>query len=379
MDSRLMWMWFQRALGYGHAAAPALLAQFGTPEAVYRESERELRACRLSAAMRERLADKSLAPEKEQLRRLLANGDWLLTPTDDRYPPLLKSIASPPLVLYGRGHLPDLSVQPGVAVIGSRHLSEYGRRVTDWIARELGIGGAVVISGCAEGGDETALNAAMDVGGRVLSVLPTGLDGQYPRSTMDTRMRVLANDGAWLTEYPYGTAVQKGTFAVRNRVISGLATGVCVTESGLHSGTHITAHCAREQGREVFAVPHDVTDGRPGTNLLIQEGARLMNSAEEILADLRELYPQMEAFCQPQSTVRMREQVAQPKPRHPLPESAGETARQVYAVLTDEPRPADEIAAEAGVPMAQVLAALTELELFGCAQSLAGRSYCIAN
>ncbi len=373
MDSRLHWIWLQQALGYGSPLAAPLLSHFIDPAAVYAADEKALRQFDLPRAVRARLCDKSCDEARGILWRTLSDGDWLLTPADDAYPALLRGIPSAPLVLYGRGILPDFSRQPTVAVVGTRCLTNYGRRMAQEMGRGLARGRAIVVSGCAEGGDETVLNAAMEADGAVVSVLPAGLDVNAPASTAALRRRVLERDGALITEYPYGERVTRGTFHVRNRLISGLSLGVCVIEAPARSGTLITAAHAREQGRDVFALPGDVTSpASAGTNALIQSGAKLVRSAADILEEYTPLFPHILHREEPDVSAPERP-AASAAPA--LPPSASADAKAVYAVLSEVPRPADEIAALADVPMAVVFAALTELELFGCAVSAAGRQY----
>lgn len=365
----------QQALGAGSAWAGPLLAAFSTPEGVYAASPEALAKAVPQTACR-RLADRSTDMARGILWRTVSDGDWLLTPADEAYPALLRGIHAPPLVLYGRGTLPDFSAGPALAVVGTRRLTAYGRRITDLLVKELAAEGALIVTGVAEGGDAAAIRAALEAGGGIVALLPCGLDVEYPAATAPLRRRILEQEGTLLTEYPYGTRVGKGAFHARNRLISGLALGVCVTEAPLASGALITARHAREQGRDVFAVPGDLTSpASAGTNELIRNGARLLTSAGEILTEYRPMFPSLRSdavlkAAQPRPLI-----AADPAVPATLPDALSEGARALYQLLDAEPCPVDEIAAKADQTVSGVLALLTELELYTLVSCTAGQQY----
>ena len=375
MDSRIYWIWLQQTLGAGSSWAEPLLTAFHTPEGVYAAPPEEL-AKRVPGTVCRRLKDRSLEGAKEILRRTVAEGDWLITPADEAYPALLRGIHSPPLVLYGRGTMPDFSTHPSLAVVGTRRLTAYGRRVTDLLVRELTAGGALIVTGVAEGGDAAAIRAALEAGGTPVALLPCGLDLSYPLATLPLRRQIPEAGGALLTEYPYGVRVGKGAFHARNRLISGLALGVCVTEAPLGSGALITASCAKEQGRDVYAVPGDLTSpASAGTNELIKAGARLLVSAGEVLAEYGHLFPSEERkagslAAQPKPLISAREADAAV-----LPQTLSDGARARYRQLETEPCPVDDIAARVGLTVSGALALLTELELYSLVSCTAGQQY----
>ncbi|MBO5798049.1 MAG: DNA-processing protein DprA, partial [Clostridia bacterium] len=335
MDSRLCWIWLQQALGYGSPWAGPLLTAFVSPEGIYAADKEALRPLKLPAGVLKRLCDKSMERARGILWRTLSDGDWILTPADEAYPPLLRGIHSPPLVLYGRGLLPDFGRQPVIGLVGTRKISTYGRRVADMLVGDMARAGALIVSGIAEGGDEAILNAALDAGGLVVAVLPCGLDVNYPAITAPLRRRILQNEGALITEYPYGERVAKGTFHVRNRLISGLANGLCVIEAPARSGALITARYAREQGRDVFAVPGALTSPNSvGVHELIKGGAKLVSCAEEILEEYRPLFSHiLEEEWEPTEPTL---QVAQTPAA--LPEQASPGAQAIYRLLEGTPR-----------------------------------------
>lgn len=374
MDSRLYWIWLQQALGYGSGHLTTLLRAFSSPEEIYEAERTVLSECGMTGAVLDRLCDKSVAAAQGILQHTLQNGDWLLTPADAAYPSLLRGIYAPPAVLYGRGEIPDFSVAPAIAVIGTRALSRYGRDVTAMIASGLVRGGALIISGGAEGGDAVATAAALECGGRVVTVQACGLDVNYPVVNEPLRRRTLAQGGTLLSEYPHDVKVNRGTFHVRNRLMSGMAHGICVTEAPESSGTLITARFAREQGRDVFAVPGALNmPGSAGGNALIQNGAKLVRTAAEILEEYTPLFPHLAERAENPRTVAP----VSPKPRAKTapPPPVSKEASAVLKVLKNEPLPVDEIAAQTALSMPQVLAALTELEMFSLAVSEAGQQY----
>lgn len=200
-------------------------------------------------------------------------------------PKRLQSISQPPTKLYIRGaDLHQLLRQPTLAVVGSRHISAYGAAVTTRLVSELARAGVVIISGLALGVDAIAHRAALDAGGLTVAVMPCGLDRIYPASHQQLARRIVEQDGALISEYPPGEPPLKWTFIARNRLVSGLGDAVLITEAGEKSGTLHTARFALEQGKDVLAVPGEITSPTSvGTNRLIQTGAALVSSADDIL------------------------------------------------------------------------------------------------
>lgn len=390
MDSRLYWIWLQQAIGCGSPLSGPLLSRFASPEAVFAANEETLAAAGLGEADRRKLSDKNIESAGRLLRQMRALGDWMLTPADAAYPALLRGIFAPPLVLYGRGDLPDFERQPVIAVVGTRRATGYGRRMAASLAAGLTAGGALLLSGGAIGIDEAALSASLATGGRPVAVQACGLDIDYPKENRPLREAILSAGGAILSEYPYGVPPYRSHFRVRNRVMSGLSHGVCVVEAPERSGALITATWAREQGRDVFAVPGDVTSGTSGgANHLIQKGARLVRNASEILEEYRPLFPtilDMDAAekmkaggdggtARPPKTAA--NAVSGPRRTVPAgcPDGVSEAARRLFDALTDTPQPVDVLAAETGLSMPVMLGALTELELAGSARQQPGQLY----
>jgi DNA processing protein len=207
-----------------------------------------------------------------------------LTLTSSDFPATLKSIPTPPKVLYVRGAaLSQILNRPCVTVIGSRKVSAYGKAVTIMLTTELARAGVVIVSGLAIGVDGIAHRAALDAGGLTVAVLPGSVDDIYPRSHYQLAMRILEQGGALISEYPSGMPAYPGNFIARNRIASGLSQAVLITEAAEKSGTLHTARFALEQGKDVLAVPGNITSPTSaGTNNLIKTGAAAVTSADDI-------------------------------------------------------------------------------------------------
>lgn len=337
-----------------------LLQEMGDPEAVLAAARADLaRVGGITAANFDRLAEAvrwdGWEAEQAALARL---GAQVITQADPQYPARLREICDPPLLLYVRGELiePD---EFAIAIVGSRRATEYGRRMAAEIAGQLARVGVTVVSGLARGIDAAAHRGALAAGGRTLAVLGCGVDQCYPAEHRRLRDEV-AGSGAVLSEYPLGAAPDKWRFPARNRVIAGLSLGTVLIEAPADSGAMITADFALEQGREVFAVPGNVdTFASRGCNLLIKQGATLVESAADILEALN------------LSTAALEEAPAQPT----LPLPLSPEAKQVLALLGPQQKHVDALATESRLPPGQVLSALTLLEMTGAARRLPGNYY----
>jgi DNA processing protein len=256
------------------------------------------------------------------------------------FPPLLAQLHDPPAQLYIRGDL-DALVQPAVAVVGARSCSAYGAQVARRLANELAGAGVTVVSGLARGIDGEAHRGALEVGGRTVAVLGCGIDRDYPRSNAELAARIRAQ-GAVVSEYPPGVEPAPWRFPARNRIIAGLCLSTVVVEARERSGALITADFALELGRDVFAVPGEITAAlSAGTNDLLRQGAAPMLSPRDVLAAIG-LEPQV---------------VSRPR--------VSEAAGALLTLLADGSCAADELARRAALPSGIVAAALVELELAG--------------
>ena len=276
----------------------------------------------------------------------------VLTLQDPGYPTALRAIADPPQALYVRGRLAEAD-RTAVAVVGARRASPYGVAVAEWLGRELTRNGVTVVSGLARGIDAAAHRGALQGGGRTIAVLGCGVDIIYPPEH-GRLVAQITGAGAVLSEYPPGTPPLKHQFPRRNRLISGLALGVVVVEGREDSGALITADCALDQGREVFAVPGPVfaqTSVLP--HRLLQQGAKLVTMVEHILEELH-------LAVQHATTSSVALQGAE---------------AAVYALLTLDPQHIDVLALRCGLPVSEIGRVLIGLELRGLVRVLAGQRY----
>jgi DNA processing protein len=258
------------------------------------------------------------------------------------YPPLLAELHDPPARLYLRGGSAEILTRPAAAVVGARSCSAYGAQVARALAREIAAAGAVVVSGLARGIDGEAHRGALAAGGLTVAVLGCGIDRDYPNAHRQLARRV-AESGAVVSEYPPGVEPAPWRFPARNRIIAGLAGATVVVEARERSGALITADFALELGREVFAVPGEITSVlSKGTNDLIRQGATPLLASEDVLEALG----------------------LEPVPRVPPPTLSRE-GRAVLAVLADGAAALDEISRATGLGAPEVAVVLTELELAG--------------
>src|SRR5215213_9836291 len=283
------WIALNMTPGVGPRAAARLLERFGSAEGVFGALRSELERLRLrpeaveSIALRDRHA--AAAVELERLRAL--EGADVLALDDGAYPALLREIPDPPVTLYVRGEWRACLEAPCVGVVGSRRCSTYGQNVASSLARELAARGVTIVSGLARGVDAAAHRGALEAGGRTVAVLGTGIDEVYPRDHKKLTAEILDHGGALVSQFPLGTPPVSENFPYRNRIISGLSLGVVVVEASENSGSLITARLALEQGREVYAVPGNITSRNSfGTNFLIKgAGAKLIQAWQDVVAE----------------------------------------------------------------------------------------------
>jgi DNA processing protein len=345
---------------------------FGGIDGVFAASLTELEACGLQAVSAQSLGTgKSLELAHEELGRAAAAGAHILTLDDPAYPPLLRQIYDPPVALYVKGDVGILSL-PGIAVVGTRHPTPYGLGMAERLACDLANIGLSIISGMARGVDSAGHRGAVTARGKTIAVFGTGIDVIYPRENKKLADSILATGGLLVSEFPVGTFAAPQNFPIRNRIISGLAVGVLVVEAGEYSGTRITARCALEQNRELFAVPGNVTNKNSwGPNTLIKQGAKLVATWEdvweELPASIKEQLPRKAAASEPGATASLFEDSALPPHE-----------KKVFALLkADEPTHIDELVErlEPDVSSSEIFAALFELELAGKIRQLPGKNF----
>ena len=348
----------------GPVTTRKLLSAFGSAEAVFKAPAHRLqsvdgigekRAEGIAAARKEvdSLARKLDELGKQNVRLVLHGGD--------DYPEALSILGDDaPLVLYIKGKMGE-SDKVALAMVGSRNHSADGKVAAEQIAMELGRIGFTVVSGMARGIDTVAHRGCLAAGGRSIAVLGCGVDIAYPPENLGLMQR-LAESGAVISEFAPGTPPMPENFPRRNRLISGLSLGVLVVEAALKSGSLITARYALEQGKEVFAVPGSIrSKSSQGTNELIKQGAKMVTSSEDIVA---ELAPELKAYLEEQrqgaSNVRA---------------SLTDDERAVCDRMSGQPMHVDEIVRTSGLPIARALALLLQLELKGVVKQSEGKKF----
>jgi DNA processing protein len=349
--------WLQLTLtpGLGAAAIRGLLKQFGLPENILAATRAQLERAAGPAAV-QLLRPEATAPAIERaLRWADEPGHAIVTLADAAYPRLLLEIPDPPPLLYAVGRI-ELLGRPSLAVVGSRNATAQGARDAEQFAKAFSAAGLTIVSGLALGIDAAAHRGGLAAEGSTIAVLGTGVDVIYPRQNAPLAGRI-AESGLLLSEFPLGTGGAAHNFPRRNRLISGLAQGCLVVEAALGSGSLITARAAAEQGREVFALPGSIHSPlTKGCHALIKQGAKLVESAEDVLAEL---------------TAFRRTGFASTRAAVP-------PAGQPEALLTHmgfAPVDLDSLCARAGLPAEQVSAELLRLELAGRIAALPGGLY----
>ncbi|OFX16494.1 MAG: DNA protecting protein DprA [Armatimonadetes bacterium RBG_16_58_9] len=340
-------------------AAGALVQRFGGPEAVFEASEAELATVeQLTDKGRDKVLGPTPAAIERDLRLVEELGVSILPLTSDNYPPGLKEIYDPPVLLYVRGSIIE-SDKMAVAIVGSRRASVYGRTLAERIARDLSLRGLTIISGGARGVDTAAHKGALAAGGRTVAFLGCGIDVNYPAENKKLFQSV-AESGAVVSEFSFGSPPEAWRFPPRNRLISGMSLGVLVCQSPEASGALITAGYAAEQGKDVYALPGNVDDDRNrGCHKLIKDGARLVEGAEDILSELG-LSASADA----------------PSGQISLPvESLNDQERAIATMLSLDPMPIDEIIERSGLSAPAVSGTLTILEMKLIVRRVPGNAY----
>jgi len=332
-----------------------LFTKFGSARNIFNSSMEELASVEgIGLERAKRIKEFNRWNEIDKILKLCEKrGIEIYSFNDEQYPRLLKEIHDPPVVLFCRGEIkPEDHI--GLAVVGSRNLTEYGRRVTERLASELAQAGITIVSGLARGIDSVAHRAALSQGGRTIAVLGSGISYIYPSENKMLAEKIIKN-GAILSEFYPEEGPKRENFPRRNRIISGASIGTLVTEAAINSGALITASFALEQGREVFAVPGNITSkNSEGTNFLIQKGAKVVTKIEDILEEIEQFIPLLKNLNKTE-TVELDDE-----------------ERAIFNIL-DEPRTADEVVLKTGINITKVLEILLRLELNGLINKTEGR------
>jgi len=377
-QARMAWMALTLTPGMGPTRIWKAMNRLGGAAQVFEASLTELEGLGMPAQSAQFVFEgKARAAAEDEMKRVAEAGGTVLTPEDEAYPERLREIYDPPAVLWIRGDV-TLLARPGIAVVGTRQPSPYGAGMAELLSRDLANRRMVILSGMARGVDTAAHKGAIEAGGKTVAVWGTGIDVIYPKENKKLAESIVATGGTIVSEYPLGTFPAPQNFPIRNRILSGMSVGVLVIEAAEYSGTRITARCAMEQNRDVYAVPGNVTNKNAwGPNTLIKQGAKLTATWEDIWEDLpSEIRLQLEdermaldggAESKAGGTASLFNDA-------PLPEHE----RIVFDRLRhDESTQLDELIEqlEADLGSAEIFTALFELELAGRVRQLPGKNY----
>lgn len=384
--------------GVGSKTVRFLIDVLGSAESVLNATPSELEKIDgLSTKLQSSLLQKQLGcPLKRELELIHEYGCHIVTYYDEAYPPLLKEIDTPPLLLYVRGELkPEDAFS--TAIVGSRNAKDYGRKVSYQLAHQLVNRGMTVVSGFAKGIDACAHRGALEAGGRTLAVLGNGLSLIYPAGNKELVEKVVES-GALISEFPMGMKPMSKNFPIRNRIISGLSVGTVVVEASNRSGALITARHAIEQGREVFAVPGEIfSELSTGTHSLIDKGAKLISTVDDLIDALPQHTMRQIASLKPATVQKKQVDVTQvpevpkniadtsdekPTETEPLvpepPPDLSADEKTIFDAIEIPSSHIDTIVRTTQLPISQVSSVLLMLELKGVIQQLPGKQFTLA-
>ncbi|HQR32223.1 MAG TPA: DNA-processing protein DprA [Blastocatellia bacterium] len=367
------WIALNLVRGIGPRTANQLLSRFGSPAGVFAASRLALQKEGLKPETIQELKDSAILEKANaEIERLEKLNAQVITLEDDEYPDLLREIHDPPIALYVRGDLQKAMERPALAVVGSRRCSTYGVNVAESLSRELATHGLTIVSGLARGIDAGAHRGALEAGGKTIAVVGTGLETTYPKEHKKLEEQIIAN-GAVVSEFPLGTPPLPQNFPYRNRILSGLCFGVLIVEASEHSGSLITARLAYEQGREVFAVPGNITSQTSfGPNFLIKDGAKLVQIWRDVVDELpREAKEKLFGIERPvasnanSSTQPIFEAVA-----------LSDDERKILEILSaDVPAHIDQLLISSEMNSSELMNALLGLEMKDRIRQLPGKSF----
>jgi DNA processing protein len=372
-EERLAWLAMALSPGLGPKRILDAVQQIGQASQIFALPLTALEGLRFPAEASQFLFDgKARRAAEDEWARVAAQGATIVTYSCPEYPERLREIYDPPPVLWVRGELKLLS-RPSIAVVGTRHPTPYGSGVAEMLARDLAARRLLIVSGMARGIDSSAHKGALAARMPTLAVWGTGIDIVYPKENRKLAEEILATGGAIVSEVPMGTFPAPQNFPRRNRILSGLSVAVLVVEASENSGTRVTARCAAEQNRDLFAVPGNVTNKGSWTpNTLIKQGAKLVATWEDVWEDLpSQVRIELEAEAPSASKAEPGASLL------PDPVLRPEEAMVLEVLRTDEALQIDEILEllETQLTSSEVFTALFELEMAGRVRCLPGKNY----
>lgn len=385
-EARLAWLALVLAPGMGPTRSMRCVQRLGAAKRVFMASLTELESTGIPAEAAQFVFDgRARAAALDEAQRIAEQQAVYLTPEDAAYPDRLLQIYDPPPVLWVRGDVRQLS-RAGLAVVGTRQPSPYGAGMAEVISRDLAQRGMVIMSGMARGVDTCAHRGALEAGGATVAVWGTGIDVIYPKENKKLAEQIVAQGGAIVSEFPLGTFPAPQNFPIRNRTLSGMSVGVLVVEAAEHSGTRITARCALDQGRDVYAVPGNTTNKNAwGPNTLIKQGAKLTATWEDVWEDLpSQVRHELEDAIEAQRAARDGSAASSgvagaslfPEP-FAAPALSAHEQLVLQQLLQDETRQLDDLIERLTPQLssAEIFTALFELELAGRIRQMPGKHY----
>jgi DNA processing protein len=375
-EDRLAWLALTLSPGLGPRRIVEAMRQLEAASQIFGLPLTAIEGLKFPAAAAQFVFDgQARAAAEQEWLRAREHGVQVVTFGCPQYPERLKEIYDPPPVLWVRGNA-DLLARPSIAIVGTRHPTPYGTGIAEMLARDLSARGMLIVSGMARGVDSAAHKGALAAGKPTVAVWGTGADVIYPKENKKLAEDILATGGAIVSELPLGTFPAPQNFPRRNRILSGVSVGVLVVEASENSGTRVTARCAADQGRDVFAVPGNVTSKNSWTpNTLIKQGAQLTATWEDVWEVLSS---QVRLELEAGWVVESKSDGGASEPADTLSSNLRGREAIVFGVLRqDAALQMDEILelVEAQLSSAEVFTALFELELAGRIRSLPGKNY----
>ena len=381
MNHKIYWIWLSTALGAG-AVTDEIISAYPDPEKLYGESRMERAISGVFTTSKlNRLESCKIDKAREAFEICERSGWKVYTPDDAEFPADLKNLRDMPLVLYCSGDLKGINEKIGIGVVGTRQPTYDSVKIAEKLSADMANCGAVIVSGGAVGIDSASHKGALSVKGITVCVLGCGLGTKYLMQNEEMRNSI-AERGAVITEYPPFFPAGRDTFPRRNRIISGMSKGVLVIEAGEKSGSLITARCALEQGKEVFAVPGNIlSTAYTGANRLIRDGAKAVTCAADILEPFDSAFPGKlnldgNTNTLPQGTPTRGEKKI--NSRKPLTGGFSPEAVKIYSILSDVPMHSDDICVQTGLSPSAVITALIQLELEGFIEQTEGKNYIVS-
>jgi DNA processing protein len=375
-DEELHWIALKLIPGLGTRGGFQLLQRYRSPMAVFRASRSELEGNGLSGSAAQTIVSGCTFEDAvDQQQKMLECGTESVPIFDPRYPPRLREIYDPPMLLFVRGRVELLQTHM-LGVVGTRRPTYYGTAVTERLSPDLARAGLTIASGMARGIDTAAHKSTLEAGGDTLAVFGCGVDQLYPAENKKLAKEI-AEKGLLVSEFPMGTPAYPQNFPIRNRIISGMSVGVLIVEGAQYSGSSITARMAMDQQREVFAIPGSIMSKMSwGPNLLIKQGAKLVQEWNDVLVELPAAV-RRELIHKAQARQGLLELDEDGKESATCEQEISPAGRQVLPGLKlDTPTHLDQLLESfEGMSSSEIIAALFELEMLGLVRQLPGRNF----